>query len=190
MIDHIFTKFKENEVRFSGDNWELLAKFYEKVISLGMHNLETLVLTYFSSVGEKIRLFEYELKKVAEGKASWIFLRPLVDDTSSKWAMEQYEDGKLDQAQVKWCLDVMDEENAVFNELKALYFERSGFQIPDRIKIDYAALRSKGEADYQKGITRKESYLSLVDELIRLYGKKELKQKDLEESCLEWKQNR
>ncbi len=190
VIDHIFTKFKENEVRFAGDNWELLAKFYEKVTSLGRHNLETLVLTYFSSVGEKIRLFEYELKKVAEGKASWIFLRPLVDDTSSKWAMEQYKDGKLDQAQVKWCLDVMDEENAAFNELKALYFEISGFQIPDRIKIDYAALRSKGEADYQKGITRKESYLSLVDELIRLYGKKELKEKDLEESCLEWKQNR
>ena len=85
VIEHIFTRFVEKKVRFRDDKWGLLVEFYEKISSHGLHNLEDMVLSYFSSVGEKIKLCQHELKKVMEGKRSWIFIRKLLDDTVSKW---------------------------------------------------------------------------------------------------------
>lgn len=149
-----------------------------------------MVLNYFSDIGEKIKLCQYELKNVMEGKHSWVFIRQLLDDTVSKWVLEQYKNEQLSQTEVRLCIDFMDDRNAVFNDLTALYYERTGIQIQTLQKIDYDGLRRQGDAKYLNAITCKRKYLSLIEELIGLYGKERLTRKDMEEGYIEWKQNR
>lgn len=190
VIEHIFTGFTEKEVRFKNDKWGILVEFYEKVSSNGLHNLENVVLNYFSSVGEKIKLCQYELKNVAEGNYSWMIIRQLLDDTVSKWVLDQYKNGELSETQVRLCIDFMDSQNPVFNKLTTIYYEKTGIQIQGKPKIDYDGLRRQGNACYQKAITCKEKYLSLIDDLIDLYGKEDLTRKDIKESFLELHLNR
>ena len=190
VVEHIFTGFTEKEVRFTDDKWSILVEFYEIVSSNGLHNLENMVLNYFSDTGEKIKLCQYELKNVEEGSRSWMIIRQLLDHAVSKWVLDQYKNGELNQTQVRLCIDCMDSQNAVFNELTALYYERTGIQIQVRQKIDYDGLRRQGDARYQSAITCKEKYLSLIEDLMGLYGKERLTRKDMEEGLIEWKQNR
>ena len=149
-----------------------------------------MVLNYFSSVGERAALCEYELKRIAEGRRSWIYIGRLMDGAAAGWALEQYKKGRLDDARVRECLYFMDRDNEVFRELRALYGEKTGVQIEDRPWIDYDALLRQGKARYQSAITSKETYFSLLDELIGLYGKENLTEKDLEEGQAEREQNR
>ena len=190
VAEHIFSGFTDREERFTGDEWNLLAAFYEAVSSRGLHNLEDVVLNYFSSVGERAALCEYELKRIAEGRRSWIYIGRLMDGAAAGWALEQYKKGRLDDARVRECLYFMDRDNEVFRELRALYGEKTGVQIEDRPWIDYDALLRQGKARYQSAITSKETYFSLLDELIGLYGKENLTEKDLEEGQAEREQNR
>lgn len=190
VVEHIFTGFTEKGVRFTDDKWSTLVEFYERVSSNGLHNLENMVLNYFADVGEKIKLFQYELKNVEKGSCSWMIIRQLLDHTVSKWVLEQYKNGELDQNQVSLCIDFMDSQDAVFNELTALYYEKTGIQIQARQKIDYDGLRRQGDGRYLKAIICKREYLSLIEELIGLYGKERLTRKDMEEGLIEWEQNR
>ena len=190
VIEHIFTGFTEKEVRFTDDKWYTLVEFYEIVSSNGLHNFENMVLNYFSDIGEKIKLCQYELKNVMEGKHSWVFIRQLLDDTVSKWVLEQYKNEQLSQTEARLCIDFMDDRNAVFNDLTALYYERTGIQIQTLQKIDYDGLRRQGDAKYLNAITCKRKYLSLIEELIGLYGKERLTRKDMEAGLIEWERNR
>lgn len=190
VVEHIFTGFTEKEVRFTDDKWSTLVEFYEIVSSNGLHNLENMVLNYFSDAGEKIKLCQHELKNVVEGKHSWVFIRQLLDDTVSKWVLEQYKSEQLSQTEVRLCIDFMDAQNGVFNELTALYYERTGVQLQAIQKIDYDGLRIQGNARYLNAITCKRKYLSLIEELKGLYGKERLTRKDMEKGFIEWKQNR
>ena len=190
VVEHIFTGFTEKEVRFTDDKWSTLVEFYEIVSSNGLHNLENMVSNYFSDAGEKIKLCQYELKNVEEGSCSWMIIRQLLDHAVSKWVLDQYKNGKLNQTQVRLCIDFMDSQNAVFNELTALYYEKTDIQIQTRQRIDYDGLRRQGDAKYLNAITCKRKYLSLIEELIGLYGKERLTRKDMEEGLIEWERNR
>lgn len=190
VVEHIFSGFTDREERFTGDEWNLLAAFYEAVSSRGLHKLEDVVLNYFSSAGQRAALCEYELKRIAEGRRSWIYIRRLMDGAAAGWALERYKNGGLEDAQIRECLYFMGRDNEVFRELRALYSEKTGIQLEDRPWIDYNALLRQGKAKYQSAITCKEMYLSLLDELIGLYGKEDLTEKDLAEGHIEEDQNR
>lgn len=119
-----------------------------------------------------------------------MIIRQLLDHAVSKWVLDQYKNGKLNQTQVRLCIDFMDSQNAVFNELTALYYEKTDIQIQTRQRIDYDGLRRQGDAKYLNAITCKRKYLSLIEELIGLYGKERLTRKDMEEGLIEWERNR
>ena len=55
------------------------------------------------------------------------------------------------------------------------------------IMMDFA---DRGDAKYLNAITCKRKYLSLIEELIGLYGKERLTRKDMEAGLIEWERNR